>query len=197
MELKEETIRVNEKDYKVIISKKAMRSLSMRLSKDGESILVHAPYFVNKKAIMAFVREKAPILIKKAERRKIDIPEGKSIVFGETIDKEISEKEKKETLLAYCLSSQKEYEKIMGVPPYNVKIRTMTSRWGVNNKKTNTITYSTNLISYSKEIIDAIIVHELSHHFERNHQKGFYAIVFRYCPNYKTLIKKLKKGEIK
>ncbi len=197
MELKPETIRVNDKEYQILIEKRHMRSLTMRLSKDGNSLIVHAPYFVTKRNIMAFVYDKAPSLIKKSEKRKSSIPENMTPIFGELIEGTVDEKTKKALLLEYCVSAQREYEKVMGIPPYKVKVRTMSSRYGVNNKKTNTITYTTELVGYSKEIINAIIVHELSHHFERNHQKGFYDIVFKYCPNYKELHKKLRKGEIK
>ena len=197
MELKPETIKVDNKEYQILIEKRYMRSLTMRLSKDGKSLIVHAPYFVTKRNIMAFVYDKAPSLIKKSEKRKSSIPENMTPIFGELVEGTIDEKTKKSLLLEYCVSAQREYEKMMNIPPYNVKVRTMSSRYGVNSKKTNTITYTTELVGYSKEIINAIIVHELSHHFERNHQKGFYDIVYKYCPNYKELHKKLRKGEIK
>ena len=197
MELKPETIKVDNKEYQILIEKRYMRSLTMRLSRDGNSLIVHAPYFVTKRNIMAFVYDKAPSLIKKSEKKKSSIPENMTPIFGELVEGTVDEKTKKSLLLEYCVSAQREYEKIMGIPPYNVKVRTMSSRYGVNNKKTNTITYTAELVGYSKEIINAIIVHELSHHFERNHQKGFYDIVYKYCPNYKELHKKLRKGEIK
>ncbi len=174
-----------------------MRFLTMRLNKEQDALIVHAPYFVSKRTIMIFVNEKGPKLIKRAEDKRSAVPSGKTSIFGEIVEKDIDLKEKNKLLFEYCLSSQRKYEKIMNIPPYNVKVRNMTSRYGVNNKRTNTITYSTCLISYSKEIIDSIIVHELSHHFERNHQEGFYRIVYKYCPNYKLLHKKLRKGEIK
>ena len=197
MELKPERISINGREYPVYIQKKNMRSLTMRLNKEQDALLVHAPYFVSKRTIMIFVNEKGPRLIKRAKEKKNAIPSGKASIFGEIVDNDIDLEEKNRLLLEYCLSSQRKYEKIMNVPPYNVKVRNMTSRYGVNNKRTNTITYSTCLIAYSKEIIDSIIVHELSHHFERNHQEGFYRIVCKYCPNYKALHKKLRKGEIK
>ncbi len=197
MDFKPESLTVNGKEYAVLISKKNMRSMTMRLNKEGDALIVHAPYFVTKRTIMLFVNEKGPRLISRVEEKKNKLQSDKTAIFGELKENDIDVKEKRRLLYDYCLSSQREYEKIMDVPPYNVKVRDMTSRYGVNNKKTNTITYSTCLIAYSKEIIDAIIVHELSHHFERNHQQGFYKIVYKYCPNYKELHKKLRKGEIK
>lgn len=89
------------------------------------------------------------------------------------------------------------YEKMMNIPLYQVKLRKMKSRYGSNSVGTHTISFSTILIHYSSEIIDAIIVHELAHHFERNHHENFYKVVYQYCPDYKNLHKKLRKGEFR
>ena len=84
----------------------------------------------------------------------------------------------------------------MGVPLiYQTKIRTMSSRYGVINFQRRRITFTTRLICFPPEVIDSVVVHELAHHFEPNHQKGFYAIVLRYIPNYYELHKKLRRNE--
>ena len=86
-------------------------------------------------------------------------------------------------------------EEIMGISePYKVKVKPTERQFGSNSKRTHTLSFQLNLIHYSKEIIESVVVHELAHDFERNHSKNFYNIVYRYCPNYKELQKKLKKG---
>ena len=45
-----------------------------------------------------------------------------------------------------------------------------------------------------EEVITYIIVHELSHILEFNHSKNFYDVVSKYCPNYKQIKNKLKRG---
>lgn len=87
------------------------------------------------------------------------------------------------------------YEKMMRIKPYQVRVRNMSSRYGSNSLKTHAITYSSVLMHFSKEIIDAIVVHELAHDFERNHQNKFYKIIYKYYPNYDSYHNKLKKGE--
>ena len=83
----------------------------------------------------------------------------------------------------------------MGIKiPYNIKIRKMKTRYASNSLKTHSITFQMNLIHYSKEIIDSIVVHELAHEFYRNHQKRFYQCVEKYFSNYKEVNLKLKKG---
>ena len=86
-------------------------------------------------------------------------------------------------------------EEIMGISePYMVKVKPTERQFGSNSKRTHTLSFQLNLIHYSKEIIESVVVHELAHDFERNHSKNFYNIVYRYCPNYRELQKKLKKG---
>jgi len=73
-----------------------------------------------------------------------------------------------------------------------LKLRNMTSRWGVCKAKPPTITLNKKLIRYDQDIIDYVIIHELAHFIHMHHQKEFWNLVAKYCPNYKTLRKKLK-----
>lgn len=73
-----------------------------------------------------------------------------------------------------------------------LKIRKMTTRWGVCNKKLHTITLNFNLIYYDIEKIDYVIIHELSHFLHFDHSKSFWQEVSKHCPNYKNLRKELR-----
>ena len=84
------------------------------------------------------------------------------------------------------------YASQMNIIPYKVSIHDTTSRYGSNSKRTHRIAYSTILMHYSYEIIDSVIVHELAHDKVYNHSKAFYDVVYKYCPNYKLIRKKLK-----
>ena len=92
----------------------------------------------------------------------------------------------------------RKYEKIMNIPfEYEIKITNMRSCSGKNYYKKKLLTFDQSLIHFSIEIIDAIVVHELSHYFYQDHSKNFYNIVLQYCPSYRKLIKKLTYGERK
>ena len=78
------------------------------------------------------------------------------------------------------------------IPTPNLKIRKMTSRWGVCNTKKNNITLNYYLYRYDLECLDYVIVHELSHFLEGNHSKSFWKVVEKYYPNYKEIRKKLR-----
>ena len=87
------------------------------------------------------------------------------------------------------------YEHLMRLEPHKVRVRKMSSRYGSNSKHTYTVTFALKLYSYSIDILDAIVIHELSHSVVFNHSKAFYDVVYKYCPNYDNLHRKLRKGE--
>ena len=77
--------------------------------------------------------------------------------------------------------------------PYPIlKIRSMKTRWGVCNRKVNSVTLNLNLVKYDSSCLDYVIIHELSHFVHFNHSKSFWNTVSKYCPNYKEIEKKLK-----
>jgi len=78
------------------------------------------------------------------------------------------------------------------IPTPNLKIRKMTSRWGVCNIKNNNITLNLELSKYNIECLNYVIVHELSHFIHPNHSKDFWNQVSKYYPNYKEIRKYLK-----
>lgn len=73
-----------------------------------------------------------------------------------------------------------------------LKIRNMKTRWGVYNRKNHTITLNSKLIGYTKDKIDYVIIHELSHIIYFNHSKCFWNLVSKYCPEYKKIRKELR-----
>lgn len=78
------------------------------------------------------------------------------------------------------------------LPTFKMKSKVLKSKWGSLSTVTNTIVLNKELIKYREEIIDYVIVHELSHFKHMNHSKDFWNEVERHCPNYKNLRKELR-----
>ena len=78
------------------------------------------------------------------------------------------------------------------IPIPNLKIRKMTSRWGVCNIKNHNVTLNLELSKYNIEALNYVIVHELSHFIYPNHSKNFWTLVSKYYPRYKEVRKYLK-----
>lgn len=51
--------------------------------------------------------------------------------------------------------------------------------------KTQSIVFNSKICTYSKEIIDYIVLHEFCHLKYKSHCKSFWKMVEKYCPNYK------------
>ena len=86
-----------------------------------------------------------------------------------------------------------QYNKFTKRIPYpELKIRKMTSRWGVCNIKTKVITLNLEWIKRDTKYLDYVIVHELSHFIHPNHSKNFWLQVSKYYPNYKEIRKYLR-----
>ena len=89
-------------------------------------------------------------------------------------------------------------EKIMLIPiEHKIKITAMRSCSGKNYYQKKLLTFDKDLIHYSLEIIDSIVIHELAHYHYHDHSPSFYNMVLKYCPNYKELQRKLTYGERK
>ena len=79
-----------------------------------------------------------------------------------------------------------------GLPEFSLKLRKMRTRWGVCNTKNKTITLNTELLKKEIDLIDYVIIHEMTHFYEPNHGKDFWNLVGMALPDYKEKRKKLK-----
>ena len=78
------------------------------------------------------------------------------------------------------------------IPYPKVMIGKMKRKWGYCNKRQELIKLNSELIKYSIDEIDYVIIHELCHFLEFNHSKKFWNYVQKYKPNYKENTKVLK-----
>ena len=78
------------------------------------------------------------------------------------------------------------------IPKPTLRIRKMTSRWGVCNIKTKVITLNLELIKRDLSYLDYVIIHELSHLVYPDHSKSFWHLVEENMPNYKKYREEMK-----
>ena len=211
----ESEVIIDGKIYKVKINKKAFQRNSYIRLKD-DVFYISTNLTATESFVSNFLEKYAVTLIKRNQKyKKVLIKEDGMYIFGEFVNFEEGfikvlnhnilystpedfYKKVNKIVKPYFDERLKYFEEVMNVTPlYNLKLRKSTTRYGCNIKKTHTITFNLELIHYDLEIIDSVIIHELAHHFEFNHQKNFYNIVYKYCPNYDELDRKLKRGIVK
>ena len=71
------------------------------------------------------------------------------------------------------------------IPEPSLKIRKMSTRWGVCNTKSHAITLNLELIKRNTKYLDYVCCHELSHLIYANHSNSFWELVSENYPNYK------------
>jgi predicted metal-dependent hydrolase len=79
----------------------------------------------------------------------------------------------------------------MGVAFTSIRITGAKTRWGSCSSE-RSISFSWRLVMASDELIDYVVVHELSHIIELNHSAQFWAVVKQYIPDYKKRREHLK-----
>lgn len=205
------TYSVDGRDYIVNIEKKRVRNINYRF-RDGQ-FYVSAHPLISKHQIIKGLEKFAKVLIQKGNKRSSAFDDEYVYILGERYqysgvtnitlmngdslfykNKDDLEKKLKKYFLELVTTRVRFFEEMMNAPHYKVRVQKMRSRYGSNSKHTKTLNFSTILIHYSLAIIDSVVVHELAHCFVYNHSKDFYNVVYKYCPNYKVVQAKLKKG---
>ncbi len=83
------------------------------------------------------------------------------------------------------------WEEITGLHPNGWQTKNMTTRWGTCNVKTHKIWLNLQLAKKTPECLDYVILHELTHLMEKNHNNNFVAHMDRFMPNWREIRKKL------
>ncbi|HSQ98064.1 MAG TPA: SprT family zinc-dependent metalloprotease [Rickettsiales bacterium] len=72
-----------------------------------------------------------------------------------------------------------------------IKVKEQKTVWGTCNSKNN-LSFNWKAILFEEDVVDYLVVHELSHTIHRNHSTDFWKTVESILSNYKELNKKLK-----
>ena len=83
------------------------------------------------------------------------------------------------------------YAQKYGFEYAKIRISSARTRWGSCSSK-GTLSFTWRLVMAPLEIVDYVVVHELSHLREHNHSKAFWAQVAAILPDYKSRRKWLK-----
>ena len=132
------------------------------------------------------------------KRYDIVYTNGKEITFGEIkvfVGKDINIDNwyKKEAKKIFKEHLDNCYNNFTNKIPYpSLRIRKMTSRWGVCNYKDIVVTLNLELIKRDLDCLDYVIYHELSHLIHHDHSDKFWLLVEENYPNYKIVRRKMK-----
>lgn len=191
------------KPYNVFVVRRRQSNIYYRIKEDG--FHVSCPRFTFQENIIRGLNKFAGKLIARfeASNNNISTTENTVYLLGEKYAISALNLKNTEELQRFLKKKSKEIlteivrekEQEMGIKkPYKITVRNMTTRFGSNSRKTHRLSFQISLIHFSREIIESVVVHELAHYFYMDHQKKFYEVVYKYCPNYDVVQRKLKKG---
>ncbi|HEX9008274.1 MAG TPA: SprT family zinc-dependent metalloprotease [Patescibacteria group bacterium] len=76
------------------------------------------------------------------------------------------------------------YSQKIGVDYREIKIKKVSSIWG-SCSPTNNLSFNRKLIMAPHEVVDYVVIHEVSHMVHRNHSSRFWGLVFKFDPLYR------------
>lgn len=197
----------------VIIEKKNIKNLYMRV-KDDLCLHVSVNKYVNNKEIINVINNNIKTIVKMYEKAlsktsnnsyiyylgdkyNIEYIDTKKVYFNNDIiytkDKESIDKYmKNQCKVVFNERVNRLLTMFDNIPKFELKIRSMKTRWGVCNRKSMTITLNSELIKKDVSLIDYVIIHEICHFKHFNHSQEFWKCVSNYYPYYKNARKLLK-----
>ena len=205
-------IELNGNRYEIEIIKKNNRNTYVRV-KNGK-IVVTTNYFTSKNSIIKLIKDNEDSILRMMNKDSKRMEKSENfyyfgrvydVIYGfndvDITDDKIYVKDKKSLDKYINKNISLIYEDRLNywynlfeekIPVPNLKIRKMTSRWGVCNIKNHNVTLNYNLSKYDICCLDYVIVHELSHFIHPNHSADFWNLVCKYYPRYKDVRKMLK-----
>ncbi len=203
---------IDNNNYEVIIIHKKIKHTYIRVKEDYK-IYVSTPRFTNHKEVNKMLLKEIDNIKKMIKRslpkrdgyyflgHKVDVIIVSNLKLPEIYNNKFFVKDKENIDKDYkllALPIYKERLKLIydrfeeDIPLPILKIRKMKTRWGVCNRRNNSITINLELIKRDIKYIDYVIIHELCHFVYGNHSKVYWELVSKYEKDYKKLRKDLR-----
>ena len=209
-------VEINDRIINVVVEKKKQKNMYFRFS-NASTLNVTCPYLTPSSLILSSIKKNIYSLSrmqlkaqKNDESDEFFCFKGKRYirVFDESyknvvFDQEFVYAKDQNMLDKFIKKYTKEYfidevnfikTYFSNIPEFRLRIRKMTTRWGVCNRTDKVVTLNSELVKRTKEELDYVIIHELCHFYEGNHSSRFWKHVSKYCPNYKYLRKTMKEA---
>ena len=175
-------ISLDKEEIEVEIIRSKRRSMAIQIRTDG-SVVVRVPMHASDRAIKRFVSAHARWIADNRgqmfERRKkladnpYDIPAWESLSAA---DKKIAKQKIMEHVDYYARRMEIDYG--------SISMRNQKSRWGSCSSKGN-LNFNYRLAYLPEELLDYVVVHELTHRRHMDHSAAFWEEVETYYPAYK------------
>ena len=190
-------VNIDDKPTNVIIKRKSIKNVYFKWDRDN--LIVTCNNYMSQGQIEKMIKKNTKSLINLKKRTPVsDLKSNEIYYLGEKyiveydgVSKTYIEGNK------IVFNSRLERLKIQfeNLPDFRLRIRKMTTRWGVCNKSSMTVTLNSDLIKKDVSLIDYVIIHELCHFKYMNHSNEFWMEVEKYYPYHKLARRMLKESQ--
>lgn len=208
-------VNIDDVPTKVIVKRKSIKNVYFKW--DNDVLIVTCNNYMSQSQIEKMIKKNTKSLLNLKKRTPVsDLKSNEIYYLGEKYiieydsvsktyiegNKIISkdEQELNKFLTYQCqvvFNSRLERLKIQfeNLPDFRLRIRKMSTRWGVCNKSSMTVTLNSELIKKDVSLIDYVIIHELCHFKYMNHSSEFWMEVEKYYPYHKLARRMLKESQ--
>ena len=159
------------------VIKSDRRTASVEISRDL-TVTVRVPRRFSDAQTEAFIARNSAWIAKHLELQR---RRGEALRFPVDTDPAFLRVEAERTLPPLVAK----YSALTGLKPKAVKYGSAKKRLG-SCSPDGTIRFSYTLMLYPLEAVEYVVLHQLAHLKERNHQRGFYALIERYMPDWRS-----------
>ena len=172
----------NEVDgIEVEVVRKRIRRINIRIGADGIVHLSVPVWWATLAHGEAFLREKWRWVLKTRAKALANPP----AIRLQPTELELA------SLRALLTELNETWATRLGEANVTWQIRAVKSMWGCCHWRTRRITYNADLAHKPRELVEYVVVHELTHFIAHNHGPQFYALMDARLPGWKTLRRQL------
>lgn len=184
LRMNEDTIRIYAISKLSWIKKQQEKLKKQEREAPRDYVTRESHYYLGKRYLLKVVdAETAQRVILKHNSLELHVKTGTSTEKRQVLLDDWYREKIKELIPAYIAK----WEKIMKVKVNEFGIRKMKTKWGTCNIEKKRIWLNLELAKKPKECIEYIVVHEMVHLLERNHNERFLGLMNGFLPQWKHL----------
>lgn len=173
--------------FPVTVILKNVKNMYLRVRPPEGRVEVTAPYYVHYGDVVKLVQSRAQ-WIDNARDRVVMVndrpggPRRENVLTGWTQEREKEARRILDNVLPPLLEK---WSRVIERQPSHITLRVMKTRWGSCTPATGRIRLNLALAFVPEELLEYVLVHELTHLYERGHGAGFQHRISRYLPDWK------------
>lgn len=169
----------------VEVVRKRIRRINIRVASDGMVCLSIPKWWATLRQGEDFLREKWPWILK----ARAEVLSRPAASRAPVTDEELS------ALRTLLLELTAVWASRTGVSCVAVKVRRMKSVWGSCHWRRHYIVYNAELAHAPRELVEYVVVHEMTHFDVHDHGPRFYALMDERLPGWKEKRRRLNRRE--